>query len=59
MIHREDGELVCECNECGNEEYAGTLEFREFVQSLKEDGWKIRKDGDVWLHICPKCAEEV
>lgn len=54
-IRKDDGELVAECNECGMSEYGGTLEFREFVDQLKESGWAIRKDGDEWTHTCPDC----
>lgn len=56
MIHRENGELVAECNECGISEFGGTLEFKEFVQHLKDADWKIRKDGDEWIHVCPDCS---
>ena len=56
MIHRENGELVAECNECGIEEFGGTLEFREFVQHLKDNDWKIRKEEDEWIHTCPDCV---
>lgn len=58
MIHTERGEHVAECNECGMSEYAGTLEFREFVRHLKEAGWKISKDEDEWTHLCPDCTRE-
>lgn len=58
MIHRDDGELVCECNTCTTEQYGGTLEFRDFVTQLKEDGWRIQKDGDEWIHTCPECVRE-
>lgn len=56
MIHREDGELVAECNECGIEEFGGTLDFKEFVQQLKDTDWKIRKTDEGWEHVCPDCA---
>lgn len=56
MIHREQGELVCECSECGIEEFGGTLEFQDFIQQLKDTDWRIRKDGDEWIHECPDCA---
>lgn len=56
MIHKDQGELVAECEDCGISEYAGTLEFREFVEHLKDAGWKISKDGDEWIHRCPECA---
>ena len=56
MIRTERGEKVAECNECGIEEFGGTLDFAEFVQQLKDTGWRIRKDGDEWVHECPDCA---
>ena len=57
MIHTERGEMIAECNECGTELPGGTLEFREFIADLKSEGWKIKKDGDEWQHICPDCQE--
>lgn len=60
MIRRDHGELACECNECGEEYYGGTLDdFREFVEELKSAGWLIRKDGDEWQHICDECRKAV
>lgn len=56
-IRTDGGELVCECNECGSEVYGGTLNFREFVADLKDQGWKIGKDEDGWSHTCPDCQE--
>jgi hypothetical protein len=56
MIRKVAGEYICECNDCGEEEYGGTEDdFRKFVERLKGDGWKIRKDGETWEHICPEC----
>lgn len=55
MIRKDKGEYVCTCDECGDKNYGGTLEFHDFVQQLKEDGWRIRKDEDEWQHFCPEC----
>ncbi len=56
MIRNErDGELVVECNECGTELYGGSEDFRDFIQSLKDDGWKIRSEDGDWCHYCPEC----
>lgn len=57
MIIKEKGELICECNECGSTEYAGTLEFMPFIDELKDKGWKIKKDGEEWTHTCPDCQD--
>lgn len=62
MITTRKGELVAECNECGEEKYGGTLDFAEFVADLKDCEWRIKKeddaDGGEWVHLCPACAEE-
>ena len=58
MIRKVKGEYVCECDACGEEAYGGTLEdFREFVEEIKAQGWRARKEDDSWLHRCPDCAE--
>lgn len=58
MIRNNKGEFVAECSECGAETYGGTEDdFRAFVEQIKEEGWKVRKDGEDWLHICPDCQE--
>jgi hypothetical protein len=58
MIKTVKGELVATCNECGTEEPGGVIDvFRDFVNLLKESGWKIKKDGDEWQHFCPDCEE--
>ena len=57
MIRTVKGELVASCEECGEEAYGGTAEFREFVDDLKEDGWRIRKVDGEWSHTCPSCSE--
>jgi hypothetical protein len=56
VIRTEKGELIAECSECGEEHYGGTLEFRDFIDELKDLGWKIKKDGDEWTHICEGCS---
>jgi hypothetical protein len=59
MIRTIRGEFVATCTECGEEHFGGTQEdFRAFVEELKAEGWKIRKEGDTWEHICPECSEE-
>jgi len=46
------------CDGCGE-----TLEecytFEGAVDEAKANGWKITKDGDEWLHICPDCLEHI
>ena len=62
MITTEKGELKAECDNCGDEEYGGTLDprsqddFKTFVQELKRKGWKTKKIGDEWTHKCRLCS---
>ena len=56
MIHREDGELMAECDGCGEEHAGGTLEWSEFIADLKLCGWRIRKVDDSWEHYCEECS---
>lgn len=56
-VHRASGEVIFECDECGEEYPGGTLSFQEVVDELKADGWRIRKDEETgeWTHECPEC----
>lgn len=58
MIRRDRGELVAECNECGTEFNGGTLEWSEFIEDLKSNDWKFRKEGTEWEHFCPDCTRD-
>lgn len=55
-IHKETGELAAECNECGEEHFGGTLYFAEFLADLKAKQWRIRREDDEWVHLCPECG---
>lgn len=58
MIRKVRGEYVCECTDCGGEQFGGVLEdFGEFVDELKGDGWLVVKEGDEWCHYCEECKE--
>ena len=58
MLKKSKGEQGVECDECGKTQWGGTLEFREFLDDIKSQGWKIRKDGEDWTHTCPECQED-
>jgi Fe2+ or Zn2+ uptake regulation protein len=49
-----------ECDVCGKIQYLDFDhdEFQKAVDSAKSLGWKIRKVGDEWKHICPDCKEK-
>lgn len=61
MIRRERGELIAECDNCGESSdcyFRGGDDWHEFIAELKEKGWRIRKDDDEWKHYCPDCVAE-
>jgi hypothetical protein len=58
VIYRERGDLVAECEECGETtegDIRGERVFLAFVAELKDRGWKIRNEDGDWLHYCPDC----
>jgi hypothetical protein len=58
MLNKENGELIVTCNECGIEEPGGTLDFKEFLEYIKREGWKSVKVDDTWEHRCPQCQDD-
>lgn len=61
MIHGE-GEIVCECENCGSEErieFEGYPDYKEAQQELRAMGWISKKiDGEWGDYCCPECANE-
>ena len=58
MINRKHGELVIECDTCGEEDEAEGDDFHEAWDYWKGFGWRAYKSGDEWEHSCPGCVEE-
>ena len=51
-------EMYCNAKDCNFEaEFDG--EFQECIETAKESGWLIRKEGENWKHYCPTCREFV
>ena len=57
MIVREKGEVGLECDECGDSFWSGCSDFKEMIEDAKEEGWRIKKDGEDWIHTCPDCSQ--
>jgi len=52
-------EYVVECDECGREINVDADSFQQCVDSIKGEGWKIKRDTDGEIaHYCPVCKEE-
>ncbi len=53
------GDITAYCDEpgCNTEEvyegFDGHCDLQNAIKEMKEQGWKIRKDGSGWFHSCP------
>ena len=55
MIDRQNGDLVFECDTCGEVLESATSDFNSAWNQAKRDGWRVKKIGTEWVHECPKC----
>jgi hypothetical protein len=55
MIDRQNGDIVFECDECGETFESATSDFNSPWNQAKRDGWRVRKIGKEWYHSCPNC----
>ncbi len=57
-LHRDHGEIVFECDGCGETLETLTTDFWAAAAKLKDEGWRTRKRGQEWEHFCSEdCAE--
>ena len=60
MIERDafDGDVFeIACDSCPEDIELDTGgDWGDLIKQLKDDGWKIRKEGEEWKHYCPGCA---
>ena len=43
------------CDHCSNYQETPYEDFAEALDSVKSEGWKVRKAGKDWEHTCPDC----
>jgi len=55
MIDRQNGDVVFECDMCGEVLESATSDFNSAWNQAKRDGWRAKKIGTEWAHECPKC----
>jgi len=58
MIDRQKGDLVFECDTCGETYESATSDFSAAWNQAKRDGWRAKKIGSEWVHTCPVCGEK-
>lgn len=55
MMDRQKGDLVFECDGCGEVLETDTSNFEAAQSVLKRNGWKPEKNNDIWEHYCNGC----
>ena len=58
-VIRHEGQLQVTCDACPHT-YRRTYEEQDLqilVEDIKSEGWKIKRQGDVWTHTCSDCAK--
>jgi len=56
VIDRQGSKIIIECDSCGEVLDTETADFEAARAAMRDEGWKIRKVADVWLHGCPRCG---
>ena len=55
MITRQGGDIVFECDDCGETYHTMTDFFPDAEDDLLSDGWRIKQEDGQWQHLCPVC----
>lgn len=55
-----DGDIVFECDNCGDTEETHMTVFTEAIKHVKNtEGWWIRNIDNEWVHFCSRDCFEV
>jgi hypothetical protein len=57
MLDRQHGNIVFECDGCGDILDTETSNFNAARNMLKRDGWRAIKIGTDWQHYCTGCDQ--
>lgn len=57
-IERQHGEIIFECDECGDTLDTFTKRFDDALAVLNDAGWMAVKVDDHYEHVCDKCSDE-
>lgn len=58
-VTRDYGDVVFECDTCGEIIETHTDDFMDALSFAKGEGWIVSKDGDDWVHFCNRnCFDE-
>lgn len=60
MIQKQGAYQTVTCDECGAE-FADSFrpdEFLTMIHAVRNEGWRVFKEDDLWCHQCPDCRPE-
>jgi hypothetical protein len=60
-MHTQGDQQVVACDHCGHREYSEGVTIMDFLEHLRSQGWKMRREGDEyldWTHTCPDCLQD-
>lgn len=59
MIERSHGAIIIRCDFC-NDHYEGSPDedFQIVWEQAKDEGWRVAKIANEWIHECPLCRDE-
>jgi len=55
MLDRQKGNIIFECDGCADVLETETGDFDSAMNLFRREGWKARKIGEDWMHLCRKC----
>ncbi len=58
MIDRQHGDIIFECDSCGDTLESDTGNFESAINIIRREGWKASKVGSDWIHTCHKCQRK-
>jgi hypothetical protein len=62
MIERDQFDhdvFTVSCDQCGeDQEVDSGGDWQDMINTIKDDGWTMRKIKDEWQHHCPSCTKD-
>lgn len=55
MIDRQHGEIIFECDDCGDTLETGESEWVDAQAEFRREGWRAQNLSGEWLHLCADC----
>jgi hypothetical protein len=56
-VDRQYGRIIFECDRCSDPYETPDRHFDKAIARIKDEGWLVTKDGEMWVHICPNCID--